>query len=221
MSSSGPAPGHPVRVGAGDRDRVGLRDSLGLALKRLLYEGFGRDKWQQPERVVDALALAPGRAIADLGSGTGYFTFRFARTVAPSGMVFAVDTDDKLLGAIRRQAQQETLPIKAVRASEGELRLPTPVDVIFLSNVFHHLPEQADYFRAARSQLHPGGRVAILESRPEGLFARFFGHSTDPGAVHRTMEQAGYRLESTHDFVDRHSFQIFTPVDAPDAVPTA
>jgi SAM-dependent methyltransferase len=193
---------------------VGWRSSLGVAFKRLLYEGCRRDTWQQPERVVGALGLVPGQAIADLGSGTGYFTFRFARAVAPSGIVFAVDTDGELLAAIRRHAAKEKLPIEAIDASDGVPRLPAQVDLIFLSNVYHHLPEQWAYFAEARPLLKPGGRVAILESRPEGMFARFFGHATDPAAVRGGMEQAGYRLESTHDFVERHSFQVFASGDA-------
>ena len=194
---------------------MSLRDKVGLALKRFLYDGFGRDRWQQPDRVIAALGLEPGNVVADLGSGTGYFTFRFARAVGPSGRVFAVDTDTQLLGAISSQARESGLNVHTVVADEtggSGLELPSPVDVIFLSNVFHHLPAQAPYFAAARSKLTPGGRVAILESRPDGFFARLFGHSTDPAVIRRQMGEAGYELAAKHDFVDRRSFQIFRRV---------
>jgi arsenite methyltransferase len=190
---------------------VGLRDEIGLAVKRVLYEGFGRDKWQQPERVIAALALQPGDVIADLGSGTGYFTLRFARAVGPNGRVFAVDTDGGLLAAIEQDARKAGMTgVTTVQAKEGGvLELPEPADVVFLSNVFHHLPAQAGYFRAARSQLRPGGRVAILESKPEGLFARWFGHATAPATVQQTMAEAGYEAGESYDFVERRSFQLF------------
>jgi arsenite methyltransferase len=190
---------------------MGLRDTIGVAVKRLLYEGFGRDRWQRPERVIAALALQPGNVVADLGSGTGYFTLRFARAVGPSGRVFAVDTDAGLRAAIVRDAAKAELTnVTTVEAKEGiPLQLPEPVDVIFLSNVFHHLPDQAAYFAAGRSQLRSGGRVAILESTPDGLFARWFGHATAPAAVRATMTEAGYEMGENHDFVDRHSFQVF------------
>jgi arsenite methyltransferase len=193
---------------------MGLRDTFGVAFKRFLYEGSGRDQWQQPERVLGALDLQPGDVVADLGSGTGYFTLRLARAVGPTGRVFAVDTDGQLLAAIERSAGEEGLSnVAPVRASDGALTLPSRVDVVFLSNVYHHLPEQAAYFGAARSQLAPGGRVAILESRPEGgLFARLFGHATDPAAIRHTMSDAGYELVASHDFIDRRSFQIFEPI---------
>ena len=60
------------------------------ALKRFAYEGFGRDRWQHPERVVRELAIGPGMRVADLGAGGGYFTFRLADAVLPGGRVYAV-----------------------------------------------------------------------------------------------------------------------------------
>ena len=197
------------RDAAAGADPVGWRDSLGVALKRFLYEGIGRDKWQRPDRVMDVLGLKPGNDVADLGSGAGYFTFRLARAVSPGGDVFAVDTDQELLRAISRRAAQDGLHNIETVASDDGLVLPHPVDLIFLSNVYHHLPEQTRYFADARAVLKPRGRVAIIESRPVGLLAGVFGHATDPALIRKAMAGAGYELETSHDFVDRHSFQIF------------
>jgi predicted methyltransferase len=188
---------------------MSIRHTLGVALKRFLYEGFGRDRWQRPDRVIRALGLRPGMVVADLGSGTGYFTLRFARAVGPSGRVFAVDTDRQLLEAIGRRAREARLNVETVEASEDGSRLPAAVDLVFLSNVYHHLPAQAPYFADVRSQLAPDGRVAIIESVAQGFFRRLFGHATDPAVIRRAMGEAGYDLVATHDFVANHSFQIF------------
>jgi len=198
---------------------MGLRDTIGLAFKRFFYEGFRRDEWQRPERVIEALVLAPGVVVADLGSGTGYFTLRFARAVGSSGRVFAIDTDTSLLAEIARSAAAEGLANVVTVEAGDQLELPVPVDVVFLSNVYHHLTDQQRYFADARTLLAPGGRVAIVESRPEGLFARFFGHSTDPALIARVMNAAGYRLDASHDFVDGKSFQVFSPSDSSEAGP--
>jgi predicted methyltransferase len=64
---------------------------LRVALKRFAVSGPGRDHWQHPDRVAGALGLHPGDRAADLGSGGGYFTYRLARAVGPSGAVYAVD----------------------------------------------------------------------------------------------------------------------------------
>ena len=71
-------------------------------LKRLAYEEPGRDRWQQPERVVESLGLEPGTSVADIGSGGGYFAFRLAAAVGTSGRVYAVDLDDGLRDRTRR-----------------------------------------------------------------------------------------------------------------------
>src|SRR3990172_10180428 len=78
-------------------------------LKRCAYEEIGRDEWQQPERVVEALALEPRSRGADLGAGGGYFTFRLARAVGPAGRVYAVDVDEGLNDYVASRARDEGL----------------------------------------------------------------------------------------------------------------
>jgi ubiquinone/menaquinone biosynthesis C-methylase UbiE len=61
--------------------------------KRFMYEGFDRDAWQQPAKVIATLALAPGQQVADIGAGGGYFTLPLAKAVGETGRVFAVDVE--------------------------------------------------------------------------------------------------------------------------------
>jgi arsenite methyltransferase len=186
---------------------------LGERLARLrgwAYSGFGRDRWQQPDRIMDALRIAPGAAVADIGSGGGYFTFRLAEAVGPTGRVFAVDVDHSLLADVASAAGARGLDqVRPVEAEPGLPHLPEPIDMAFVSNAYHHIPDQPRYFAALAAFLRPGGRVAIIESRGEGLLRRFFGHATAPERIEREMRQAGYTVEATHDIVGRQSFQVF------------
>src|SRR6185295_7813183 len=75
--------------------------------KKFAYEGFDRDRDQQPERVVEVLLLKPGDRVADLGAGGGYFTFRFAEAVGPTGRVYAVDIDPDMTDYLRTRAAEE------------------------------------------------------------------------------------------------------------------
>jgi arsenite methyltransferase len=180
-------------------------------IRGALYSGFGRDRWQKPEQVIAALALKPGDRVADLGSGGGYFTFRLARAVGPSGVVFAVDRDRGLLEGIARRATKEGLAnIRAVDAAADDPALPEPVQLVFVSNAYHHLENHADYFRRASRYLAPGGRVAILEGKREGLMARLFGHATSPATIRAEMRSAGYRVVDAHELLRRESFLVFT-----------
>ncbi len=178
------------------------------AIKRLMYEEPWRDRSQQPERVVAALALSPGDRVADLGSGGGYFTFPIAEVVGESGRVFAVDVDDDLLAYVAYQADKRGLSqIQPVRAPEHGPGLPdASVDLIFLCNVYHHLAEPEKYFAGVRSVLRPGGRIAVVEAS-DGGFPK--GHGTPPKEIQSQFEAAGYILAERHSFLERQSFQVF------------
>ena len=88
------------------------------------------------------------------------------------------------------------------------------MDLLFVSATYHHLPDPSTYFADARTHLRPGARVAILESRREGLLARWQAfHASSPRQVQREMTDAGYRLIATHDVVYGYWFGIFEVAD--------
>ena len=142
--------------------------------KQCAYEGFSRDDWQQPEKVIAALHLQPGNLVADLGSGGGYFTFRLAKTVAPTGKVYAVDTDQDMVALVAERAKKEAPSlIEVILAKPDDPVLPAAgVDMIFTSNTYHHLDNRVTYFSNLRKYLRPGGKIVIIEldgrAWPEG-----------------------------------------------------
>ena len=75
-------------------------------LKQCAYRGNNRDQWQQPEKVIAALQIRPGDQIADLGAGGGYFTFKLANAVGPTGKVYAVDIDREMTELIARSEER-------------------------------------------------------------------------------------------------------------------
>ena len=180
--------------------------------KRLAYDGFfGRDGWQQPERVVEALEIQPGAHVADLGAGGGYFTFRLADAVGTDGRVYAVDVDRDMTDYLTERAREEgRANVEVVLAPYDDPTLPEAgVDLIFTVNTYHHIQDRSAYFARAARALTPGGRVAVIDFRPEGLFQRIFPHSTSAAEIRAEMESAGYKLDAEHDFLDDQSFQVF------------
>jgi ubiquinone/menaquinone biosynthesis C-methylase UbiE len=182
-------------------------------LKQCGYEGINRDEWQQPQKVIAALRIQPGAAIADLGSGSGYFTFRLAEAAGPAGKVYAVDVDPDMIGLITKAAKERPgSNIEAVLAKPDNPLLPKAgVDLIFTSNTYHHIGNRVTYFSNLRQFLRPGGRVAIIEFDRRGWLQGLLRHYTPSEFIQREMEQAGYRLQQSFDFLDRQSFQIFVP----------
>ena len=172
------------------------------------FDDPARDTWQMPSRVIDALALKAGMKVADIGAGTGYFSMRLAKT--PGVSVFAVDIEPKMIEYLKNRAGSEhATNVTAVLASANSPNLPEPVDVILVVDTYHHLPNRPAYFRDLRKSLRPGGRIAIVDFRkdaPDGPPVHF---RFTPEQIQEEMKQAGYQLETTHDFLPRQLFLIF------------
>ncbi len=181
------------------------------SFKRWAYERGDRDAWQHPEKVIAELGITPGQRVADLGSGGGYFTFTLADAVKPDGIVYAVDVDTAMnedLARLVRERGYENIEI--VTASHEDPKIPGGrVDLIFVSNTYHHITEnRREYFDNARRYLKPGGRIAIIDYKTEGI-RTVLGHGMERDVIVSEMESAGYRLESDHDFLPMQHFLVF------------
>ncbi len=182
-------------------------------IKRRIYEPADRDSWQLPERVIESLSIAPGQRVADLGAGGGYFTFRLASAVGPTGVVYAVDVDPDMTGFLEtRAAEGNHTNVEVLLVDPSEPELPNArLDLIFTCNTYHHLEERPAYFRRLKRYLSPEGRVAIIDHKPEGWFQRFFPHSSRSETIRAEMEAAGYRLQSNYAYLPKQSFLVFAP----------
>lgn len=163
----------------------------------------------QVDRVVAALQLAPGMTVADLGAGSGLFTRPIARAVAPGGVAYAVDIDAALLKIVERSARAAAIAnITTVQATPSDPSLPAPVDLIFICDTFHHLPDKPTYARTLLRYVKPGGRVAIID---------FVTHWPDGHEKMRYtlddlsawMSAAGFTRQRTLDFPADSFFAIY------------
>jgi predicted methyltransferase len=135
-----------------------------------LLEGPDRDTWQRPEQIMDALAIADGARVADIGAGAGWFTIRLARRVGPNGMVYAQDIQRQMLEATRRRVGREGLRNVETRlATETSTNLPIgTLDAVLSVDM---IPEVAEADRVAllrnlAASLKPGGRIGIVNYKP-------------------------------------------------------
>jgi arsenite methyltransferase len=132
-----------------------------------------------------ALALKPGQSVADIGAGTGVFTRRMANAVKPGGTVYAVDIDQALLDHIAESATEEGIGnVVPVLGEYDDPRLPDNVDLALINDVLHHIEHRDVYLKNLAGYLNPGGRVALIEFKPE-----LGGHKDDP-ALQVTQAQA-------------------------------
>ena len=187
-------------------------ERLAGAIRRGVYAGGTRqDRLRDPDAVIGVLQIQSGMVVGDLGPGAGHFTLRLARAVEPDGVVYALDASQRTLDDLMRAAGDRAITtLRAVRVRRDRLEIPEPVDLLFVSATYHHLPDPSNYFADGRVYLRPSAQVAILESRREGLLARWRGrHATSPPRVLREMTDAGYRLIATHDIVRGYWFGLF------------
>jgi ubiquinone/menaquinone biosynthesis C-methylase UbiE len=180
-------------------------------------DSSSRDADQKPSQVVDALGLKPGMAVADLGSGSGYFTRRFVEAVTDSGTVYAVDVEPEMLAYVKNSLEHTHAPYHAefILARPDDPKLPTgSVDLIFVCNVFHHLENRPVYFERLKSALKPGGRIAIVDfyhDERSGNVGFPKHHLVPRETTIAEMTKAGYRLLREHGFLSRQYFLEFVP----------
>jgi ubiquinone/menaquinone biosynthesis C-methylase UbiE len=177
-----------------------------------------RDEYQKPAEVIAALRLAPGMAVADLGSGSGYFTRRFAQAVGSRGLVYAVDVEPEMLAYVERSLPPPAgrAKVEIMLADPASPRLPpASVDLVFVCNVYHHLEDRAAYFARLAAALKPGGRVAIVDFHQDersGNVGFPRRHLVARETVLAEMARAGYRPVREHGFLPRQYFLEFEPV---------
>ena len=101
----------------------------------------GRDTWQRPEEVMDALEARPGNAVADVGAGEGWFTQKLAQRVGSGGTVFAVDVQPAMVEEIRHWSTEEHLhQVVPVLGAENDPHLPAgELDAILVVNAYHEM----------------------------------------------------------------------------------
>jgi len=167
------------------------------------------------DRIMETLALKPGQTVADIGSGGGYFTYKFAKAVGEHGTVYAIDTNQEYLEYIKKQASEQGLTniITVLTASDHSEVPKQSLDYVFMRNVTHHLPNRVEYFQRLKDLLKPNGKVTIIEYDGRGGFFSFHKlhrHFIPKDALLEEMKQAGYTIYKSYDFLSEQSFMIFS-----------
>lgn len=193
QSSGGHSPHHDG-AGAADHDSATVRHRFEDAEHwAKVFEDPARDEWQKPEYVLAFIGLDSSDLVADIGSATGYFGVRFARAV-PNGKVFAIDIEPALVDFLNRRAKEEKLAnLTSLLGKASDPRIPEPVDLIFLSDTYHHIDARVEYFHKLRASLATGGRVIIVDFKPGDLpVGPGPAHKIESSRIKAEMYAAGY-----------------------------
>ncbi len=133
-------------------------------------EGPDRERWQQPDAIMDALGIHEGSTVADLGAGGGWFTVRLARRVGPNGRVYAQDIQKPMIESMERRIRREGLPnVTMVLGTPEDPNLPDPVDAVLIVGVYGELGQPVEWLKNVRKSMRPAGRRGGGDFRQGGL----------------------------------------------------
>ena len=133
-----------------------------------VLESAGREQWNKPEQIMDALKIADGSIVAEIGAGGGWFTVRLAHRVNQNGIVYAEDIQPEMIEAVRRRAQRENLGnvVRTVLGTTRNSRLPHGLDAILINGAYHEMQNPVAVLKDAAESLKPQGRLGIVEFSP-------------------------------------------------------
>jgi ubiquinone/menaquinone biosynthesis C-methylase UbiE len=168
---------------------------------------------ESPDRALEAIQVAKGSTVADVGAGSGYMTVKMARRVGPTGKVYATDIQPEMLVLLRQRLAKERLSnVEPVLGQVNDPRLPTSaIDLILMVDVYHEFAEPQQMLRRMREALKPDGRLVLLEYRKEDPTIPIrFEHKMTVAEAKMEVEAEGFRMSKVDEVLPRQHILIFT-----------
>jgi len=172
-----------------------------------------RDEYQKPHEVLTALRIKPGETIADIGAGSGYFTFRLAHFVGAKGKVYAVDVSPDMIRHINRRIREtKSENVISLLADPDDPLLPDrSINRFFICDVWHHVENQSKYLALMKKMLKPGGEVVMIDFHKKELpLGPPLGMKIAREDLLKQMEGNGFKLKTEHTFLPYQYFLVFT-----------
>jgi SAM-dependent methyltransferase len=179
-----------------------------------MLERDERDDFQKPDQIMQALGFRPGERVADVGSGSGYFTIPVAKAVGPNGVVWAIDVFQEMLDFLVRRVDVEKLRnIRPLKIRRDEPEIPDDVDTILVIDTLHYVKDKADFARRLGRGLSPGGRIVIIDYTPKPFEERPWGPTPEQQVprelIDAAMAEAGFKPNQVHDFLPEQYFVVY------------
>ena len=200
-----------------DRDGIG-KTYMGREISQVMGH-LGAGWLERPERIreertdllVKNLELKPADVVADIGAGSGYFTFRMAREI-PDGKAYAVDISPEMLTIVKaRIGKYKTKNVFPVHSSITDVKLPADsVDLVLIVDAYHEFSHPWEMARSILAALKPGGRLVLIEYRKEDPNVPIkLLHKMTQAQAKKEMAAAGFEWAETRDMLPRQHFMVF------------
>jgi len=171
-----------------------------------------RDRWQQPEKIMDVIGVKEGMVIGEAGAGKGYFTFKLSSRVGETGKIYANEIDKKKIKHIEDICEEDE--IKNIITILGEVDDPLfpdgQMDMIIMVYVFHDLAKPVEFMQNLKPDLKPGAKVVIVDRDPD-KHGKEYDHFYKKEKMVRLINESEYQLEKIETFLERDNIFICSP----------
>lgn len=179
-----------------------------------LLEDTGRDAWQKPEEILDALNIKKGQTIADIGAGSGYLTVKLSERIDTTRTIYAVDIQQEMLDYISKRLVEKGIKnVTLVLGTMDDPKLPpNSLDIAILLSTYHEIAQPIDFMKKIKLALKPKGKLAILEFSDESPIGPPIQVRLPEDLVIDELKQAGFTLSQRHTFILPYQyFLVFSP----------
>jgi len=180
-----------------------------------LLERPNREDVQKSPEIMKSLAFRPGERVADIGAGTGYFTFPIAEAVGPTGVVWALDIAPEMIEVLEfRTKAQRVANVKVRRVASDDPQLePGSLDTILMIDAIHYVKDRTAYAKKLLPGLALGGRVVIIDYKPKPMSERPWGPPPEQQfpkeQLDKEMAAASFKVLKAYDFLPEQFFVVY------------
>ena len=215
--ATAPAAESVYRLGKASVDGIG-KFYWGREISHVMGAG-GTDWLERDERnaeentglAISNIKLAPNAVVADIGAGTGYYSFKLA-TKVPKGKVYAVEIQDEMISYLtdKKATLQDTV-VEIIKSSELSPNLPdNSVDIAIMVDVYHELEFPQEMLQAIRKSLKPAGKILLIEYRGEDPNVPIKAlHKTTVAQLNRELAANGFELSYQGNFLPIQHFLLY------------
>ncbi|MBN2424556.1 MAG: methyltransferase domain-containing protein [Calditrichaceae bacterium] len=176
----------------------------------LTAQNYNRDRWQQPDRILDSVGVKPGMIIGEAGAGNGYLTFFLSRHVGDSGLIYANDISRNVLKEIDLRCKKEN--IANIETVLGKITNPlfpeNRLDMVIMLRAFHDFTEPVEWMKNVIPSLKSGALLVIVDGDPDKMGSGHH-HFYTREKVLSIMKQTAFELVKMMTFLEKDTIYVF------------